>query len=109
MNPAHPALAEGRWFTLSLAEQMGNIGSEVSRVKNWRGRDVALAEGAFVRALELFDLTIRDPRWRRRLKELLRVREVFCDIMMGGAQYRATLEDLDRYFLQFALAARSSR
>ena len=27
----HQSLAEGRWFTLSLAEQLANIGSEVSR------------------------------------------------------------------------------
>ncbi len=109
MKTAHPQLAEGGWFTLTLAEQMGNIGSEVSRVKNWHGRDATLAEGAFIRALELFDLTIRDARWRRRLKELLRVREVFCDTMMGGVRYHTTIEDLDRYFLPFAVTARSKR
>ncbi|MDP3772219.1 MAG: hypothetical protein Q8Q94_02500 [bacterium] len=109
MNTMYLQLAGGKWFTLSLAEQMGNIGSEVSRVKNWGGRDATLAEGAFVRALELLDLTIRDVRWRGRLKELVRVREVFCDTVMGAVQYRTTLEDLDRYLLQFAVAARSSR
>lgn len=25
----HPLLAAGKWYTLSLAEQLGNIGSEV--------------------------------------------------------------------------------
>ncbi|MDQ1428945.1 MAG: hypothetical protein QOK39_2421, partial [Acidimicrobiaceae bacterium] len=30
-EPLHTGLAAGRWHTLTIAEQMGNIGSEVSR------------------------------------------------------------------------------
>jgi hypothetical protein len=61
-----------------------------------------------IRALELLDLSIQDPRWRRRLKELARAREMLCAAWLGGAEYRADLEGLDRYFLKFALAARKS-
>jgi len=59
------------------------------------------------RALELIDLTIRDSRWRHRLKEIVRAREVLCDTALEGNAYGATFEDLDRYFTQFALAARN--
>ncbi|MBI4055627.1 MAG: hypothetical protein HY402_05805 [Elusimicrobia bacterium] len=59
-----------------------------------------------VRALELLDLSIRDGRWRRRLKELTRARELLCDAWLGGREYRTELEDLNRYFFHFALAAR---
>jgi hypothetical protein len=108
-SPGHRTLAAGAWGRLSLAEQLGNVGSEVGRLVRWRGRDDRLAERAFERALELLDLTLADPRWRGRRKEIARARELLCDAVLGGGQYGTTLEDLDRYFLQFALAARRLR
>lgn len=100
----HKTLAAGRWQELTLAEQLGNVGSEVSRALTWRGKDEELFQGAVERALELLDLTIQDPRWRGRLKELTRVREFLCDAFYGGKEYGTRLEDLDKYFLQFILA-----
>lgn len=108
-TPAHRELASGRWGRLSLAEQLANVGSEVGRLRRWRGRDERLATGAFERALELLDLTLADARWRGRLKEIARAREILCDAASGGHQYASTLEALDRYFLAFAVAARASR
>ena len=104
----HQSLAAGRWFGFSLAEQLGNIGSEVSRAALAHG-DQKRFDGAVSRALELFDLTISDPRWRYRLKELTRAREVFCDVVYGSNEYGTSLEDLNRYFYHFAFAARSKR
>lgn len=66
-------------------------------------------DNAVKRALELFELTISDPRWRKRLKELTRVREVFCAAVLGSNEYHTSLEDLDRYFYYFAYAARANR
>lgn len=108
MEFQHQSLAAGKWFTLSLVEQLGNIGSEVGRAMRARG-DEKRFEGAVARALELFDLTLSDPRWRKRLKELARARELFCDAVYGGSTYGTSLEDLDRYFYYFAVAARSNR
>ncbi len=105
----HRELAAGRWGRLSLAEQLGNIGTEVGRMRRWRGVDERLAAGAFDRALELLDLTLADPRWRGRLREIARARELLCDAALGGGEHGATLEDLDGYFLEFALAARRQR
>lgn len=109
MRSQHSTLAGGRWRSLTFAEQMGNVGSEVSRARRWQGRDQAVLEGAVERALELLDLTIEDPRWRSRLRELTRARELLCDALLGGKEYGSSFEDLDRYFFQFALAARSER
>jgi hypothetical protein len=106
MSHQHSDLAAGKWMKLSLMEQLGNVGSEVSRALRWKGRDVKLFDGAMVRALELLDLSIRDSRWRHRLKELTRARESLCDAWLGGPQYKTKLEDLDRYFFNFALVAR---
>jgi hypothetical protein len=105
----HRELAAGRWGTFSLAEQLGNVGSEVGRMLRAQGRDERLMTGAFERALELLDLTLADPRWRDRLREIARARELLCDAATGGTEYGTTLEDLDRYFFAFAVAARASR
>lgn len=107
--PHHRDLAAGRWGSLSLAEQLGNVGSDVGRMLRWRGRNERLMTGAFHRALELLDLTLADPRWRNRLREIARARELLCDAAAGGGEYGTTLEDLDRYFLAFAVAARRGR
>lgn len=107
MQFAHKNLAEGRWQELSLSEQLGNIGSEVGRARKWKGKDEKIFEGAWTRALELFDLTLADPRWRGRLREIARAREVFCDAVFGGKEYSSSLEDLEKYFYPFAFNARN--
>lgn len=39
MSYQHAELAAGRWRTVSLMEQLGNIGSEVERAIKWRSTD----------------------------------------------------------------------
>jgi hypothetical protein len=104
----HGDLAAGRWHSLTLAEQLGNIGAEVGRAIRAKGaNDQRRLEGAFARALDLFDLSLADPRWRGpRLREIARAREVTCDFLAGDNAYGSTAEDLDAYFTQFALLAR---
>ena len=106
MKILHPSLSVGGWAKLSLVQQLGNVGSEVSRALRWQKKDAKLFEQAMIRALELMDLSIRDPRWKGRLKELARARELLCDAWLGGKEYRTDLEGLNRYFFNFALAAR---
>ena len=103
----HKELAVSRWFQLSLAEQLGNIGSEVSRAGRWQNKDEKLFWGAVERALELFDLTLGDSRWRGRLREIARAREVFCDAVYGGKLYKSSFENLQKYFDHFAIASRN--
>jgi hypothetical protein len=106
----HKDLAHGGWAKLSLVEQLGNVGSEVGRaVKRHRQGNLEQRDKALERALELLDLTIQDPRWKLRLKEICRAREVLCDVFYGGNQYKSTPEDLEKYFFQFALAAQQQR
>ncbi|HEV7682254.1 MAG TPA: hypothetical protein VGO68_09045 [Pyrinomonadaceae bacterium] len=107
----HPELAAGRWFTLSLAEQLGNVGSEYERALSWKERgDKDRFEHAFARLLELLDLTIADQRWRNhRLKELTRLREVICDEFFNEIPEFIHPTDLREYFLYFGVLARSER
>ena len=104
----HKELAAGKWFKLSLMEQLANVGSEVGRASRWQGKDEKLFRGAVDRALELFDLTLDDPRWRGRRGEIARLREVFCDAVFGGKEYKSSLKDLARYFNPFTYAARGN-
>ena len=108
MNIQHQALAQGGWQELSLAEQLGNIGGEISRALKWRDRDENLYQSAIKRAFELIDLTLEDPRLRGRLKEIARLREFLADAILDGGAYGSKLEDIDRYLFQFALAARKT-
>ncbi len=102
-------IREERWHKLSLAEQLGNIGSEVGRAAKWQMKDDNSFWSAVSRAMELFDLTQRDLRWNSRRQELDRAREVFADAVLGGKLYKGNLKELEKYFLPFALRAQSGR
>ena len=107
-DAVHREMAGGRWWTLSLAEQLGNIGSEVGRTLKWRSRNPEIAQRALERALELFHLTLDDPRHRRslpRLREICRAREVWLDYAAGPNQFGSDGVSLQRYFDAFAKAA----
>lgn len=105
----HDDLARGRWQRLSLCEQFGNVGSEVSRAIRWSTKNPLTAQAALYRALELFDLMLGDPQHRgaaARLREIARAREVVVDFLAGSNEYGSTAPSLQKYFDQFALAAR---
>jgi len=103
----HGELAAGRWNTLSLAEQLANVGSEVERaMRSWEARRTDRFERALERALELFDLTVCDKRWRgHRRREILRTREEFLTFFYGDPS-PGSADGLRKYFLQFAVYAR---
>lgn len=106
MNYQHKNLASGRWQKLSFFEQMANIGSEVFRANKWRNKNLDLSQTAFERSLELFDLTINDPKNQHRLKEILRAREVWADYFAGDNAYGSSDEIWNKYFYAFNYAAR---
>jgi hypothetical protein len=110
MSHQHRNLAAGRWDTLTFAEQMANIGSEIERIISWRKKGNAeISQRAFERALEIIDLTIADPKNRARLRELLRVREAVSDHFYFDNIYQSTPESWQRYFGSFLIAARGKR
>jgi hypothetical protein len=111
MKTYHPELASGRWFTFSIAEQLGNVGSEYERALRAKGQgDEVRFEHALARLLELLDFSIADPRWRnQRLRELCRVREIVCDQLCSERPEPWSLPDLRDYFLNFGILARIER
>jgi len=106
-TPIHAQSAE-RWQTLTLVEQLAHVGSEVERaIRTHSSGNRVRFEGALTRALELFDLTAADERWRGpRRREILRAREEFCRLFFDADVPWDSARGLQRYFLAFATAAR---
>lgn len=106
-GPLHKDLAAGRWKNMSLAEQLGNVGSEVGRAAKWQTKgDLTQRDRALERAFELLDLSKEANVGRPALKEICRAREVLADTFYGDREYGDTPEALEKYFFQYALAAR---
>jgi len=106
----HKHLASGRWFELSLVEQLANVGSDIERTIQWKKEgDLDYSQKAFERALELLDLTIADQKNKKRLKEILRVREALADHFFFDNEYGTTDESWQEYFYCFNYAAAMRR
>ncbi|MDP3741576.1 MAG: hypothetical protein Q8R08_04630 [bacterium] len=97
-------LAKGRWFTFFLAVQLGNIGSEYSRMGSWRQKgDKKKSDEAAARFFELLDLTLADRRWAgARRRELSRLREEIA----GEVLDQNKPGNLQKYFDYFVLASK---
>jgi hypothetical protein len=110
--PLHADLGD-RWATFSLMEQLANVGSEVDRtIRAHAAGSTSRFDNALARALELFDFTAADARWRGpRRREILRAREEFCRLFFdaSSAPESASESGLQRYFLHFAAAANRQR
>lgn len=100
------ALNVKKWASLSVFEQMGNIGSEVGRSMNalQRGDQESLS-GSYRRGLDLIDATVSVWGSEARKRELLRARELFTEAIESQKIDRK----LDAYFMQYAIAARLAR
>lgn len=95
-----------RWHKLSLAQQMGNIGSEVYRAFVWQERgNEEQKEKSIDRFLELIDCSLSDKRWQKRSLEICRIREVLCDYFFVKNSFGNSFENLINYFNAFALIA----
>lgn len=105
----HQDLSHQNWFTLSTVEQMANIGSEIERAIKWSGKNADYARLANFRALELFDLTLVDPKHSSGLKEIARARELWLDYFIGQNQYSQTADQWHKYFYSFTYAAQNCK
>lgn len=96
------------WKKMSLAEQLGNVGSDFDRAIRWKQKKQAkLAMSAAQRTLDQIDQTLSDDRhagYRR--KEIARLREEVCRELFSDEIKMESAKQLRRYFLAFATAAR---
>lgn len=99
-----------RWAEMPFIAQMANIGSEVGRTLKWKRKcNANMARSAFVRAIDLFDLTIAVGRMKEpfssrdsMLKEVIRARDQFCEEYLS--EDSDALLPSDKYFSHFAKA-----
>ena len=94
--------ARETWGEKSLAYQMGNIGSEVSRSLKNQDKPNRF-RGCFERALELFDFTIDSLQEKKefaKLREVCRAREEFCDYFNGNS-FGTNPKKMQAYYDQF--------
>ncbi|MDO5475026.1 MAG: hypothetical protein Q4F61_01415 [Candidatus Saccharibacteria bacterium] len=101
----HAGLADGQWGKMSFAEQMGNIGSEVSRAFRWFEKNPVRFQASFERAVELMDLSIKAADSSGKLSELCRAREEFCDYFNGN-EWGSESQQIQKYYDQFVLLVR---
>ena len=95
---------EDDWMERSIAYQMANIGSEVSRSIKNQDKPVRF-KGAYERALELFDLTMLSLQKQRKtgeLREVCRAREEFCDFFNGNS-FGTDAKMMQKYYDEFAM------
>jgi hypothetical protein len=101
----HKDLTQKKWNKLDIFNQMANIGSEFERAVKWREKSKEESDRALERMLELIDLTIGDPKNKKRLREIVRLREVLADLLVFDNIYQSDIEKTKNYFYAFNWAA----
>jgi hypothetical protein len=94
---------------MNIFDQMGNISSEVGRsfsAKRRNDNDDCLQ--AVRRAIDLFDATISTLITKKspKSKEVLRAKEVYLTAILSNTDEVGQDPGLERYFMQYAVAAR---
>lgn len=105
------AVDQVKWAKLDIFNQMGNIYSEVGRSFKTSGdNDRTSHDAAVARAIDLFDATIQAQITAKspKAREVSRAKEQFLTAVTTPATPES-ISSLDRYFMQFAIAARLNR
>lgn len=93
-----------KWFTLSIGEQISNIGSEVLRADRWKQRGNQERMKSFYDAAVDFLLLSRlDPKNRARIGELDLCIDELADYFMGENKWNTTSETLEKYYNAFLM------
>ena len=98
-----------KWQKMTLAEQLGNAGSDFDRALRWKQKgQIQLFNQAADRTLEQLDLTLTDERWQsHRRQEIARLREETCRSLFTDENNDPA--GLQKYFLSMATLARKSK
>jgi len=99
-----------RWHRLTLAQQLGNVGSELARARRGQAQGFRdRRDAALCRALELLDLTLDDPRRRGGCREIARLREVVADWYLETGEYDVSPQEIEDYCTSFTIYAAGER
>lgn len=79
----HKNLSEEKWFAYPGDKQILMIANELNRAKNLMGmKNMSAVNLCYERAFELTDLTSADPKWKGKIRELRRFREMLGQLYM---------------------------
>lgn len=95
-----------KWHAMSLAQQLGNVGSDFERALRWKQKgQTQLFDKAASRTLEQLDLTLSDKRWQGlRRQEIARLREETTRSLFTDDDNNPA--GLQKYFLSMATLTR---
>ena len=97
-------ITKEKWQSLSLAQQLGNIGSELSRARHSEEqKDMKAKADSLARSLELLDMSLDDSRWRKKYKEIARLREVVSAWIAESPVYDIRPIELENYCISLTL------
>lgn len=106
------AVDRNRWGKMTIFEQMGNIYSEVGRSFNAKRKgDTEKRDMATTRAIDLFDATLEDLAKKHSVKsrEVLIAKKEYLYRIYDANYDDEGVTSLEKYFLEFAIAARKNR
>jgi hypothetical protein len=103
-------LPDGRWYGLTLMQQLVQVGKQVKRALRWqeKGRGELRLKYAD-RALDLLGRAIDDPANSNRVRELTQARELLADYFYGENLCRTSPGLWRGYFEVFARAGSRGR
>jgi len=74
---------ESRFATFPAHIQILNMVSDLNKAQNLLPVNKERAVNHLYRAIILLDYMVDDPKWKRKLRELLRLREVIASLIVG--------------------------
>ena len=93
---------ETRWFAMPVSMQLANVGSEVNRAIRYKNKNEPDKQVRFCdKAVELLQLSKRDPKNAHRQGELDFCIEELQDFFKGDNYYQTTEDKLMRYYDAF--------
>jgi len=95
----HTGLTKEKWEGMPFLKRLANIGSEVYRtIKCKNEKKFEYSDLAFLRSLELFDLTYQTTMTSSQSKELCRLREAWVDYYKYDNIYKTDDKFWQDYF-----------
>ena len=91
-----------KWYDMSVQDQISNIGSEVNRAINWEKKgNIERSKNFCNKAKQLLQLSIEDPKNRKRIGEFFNCICELDDRFFGDNRFNTTDEMLKKYYDAF--------
>lgn len=91
-----------RWNSMTIQEQISNIGSEVLRADRWKQKgNMERMRSYYDVAISFLCLSIRDPKNAAGKNELNLCIDELADYFIGDNKWGTTIETLKKYYNAF--------